>query len=387
MEFTRRKIRDPILIIAMAQFFTTGIYLSFFPYFSIYLQKLGFSTSYITTLITMEGSARVVGLLVGGVCADFRYPFFFTFLGFFITSLSYFLLSFSSCVSLYPLCFCLIGFFYGFAYPCESNLIVKLEKKRDFKKVYALIKTAMMFAAIIAPVIGIFVLKQPTMITFFAGIFFFIYAFIILIFFPAIDSVTTQKQSTFYSEVLNDKLFVKLIGCLLILSICSAMVYTSLPIYLEKFFEDGASIYTTIFFVNRWLVVLSQIFIVKVFEKFKDINVIFSSIFLYCLVFLLLSIFGNSPSLTIILFALFTVVELVVMPNAYGLIMQFAAKENSGKYQAFANLRYFLARPISAFLGGIFIPYGYFYYVAYFLFSFFSIPFFLLVKKDFFKLK
>lgn len=160
-----QRMGDPICIIAFAQLFIQCIHCSFFPYFIIFLQKSNYGIDTISSLVLLREIMKVSGVFLGGVCSDFRWFKLLTVTAFTLSSLGYFILAFSSSLTGIFVGYCIAGFFYGFAYPGESNLIVYFQNQWSFRRIYSLIKTCMMIGIFIAPFIGfVLVFHNPKLL-------------------------------------------------------------------------------------------------------------------------------------------------------------------------------------------------------------------------------
>jgi len=342
-----------------------------YPFLAIFLTlKLGMDETAAGLLVTLVIAAEGPGRLLGGKLADtFGRKKIIVVLNI-IGAIAYLVCAFLKQSMIIPYIIIFANFIRSGEHTAINAMVADLTTKKNRSDAFSLLYLGFNIGFAIGPLLaGFLIINYISLIFLIDGITTVLATIPILIFIK--DTLPSKKKATSLSisedekpEVGNTlKIFLKkplLVGLALISVIYSfiyAQINFSLPLYLNEIFsQNGPKIYGMLMSVNAIVVVVTTLFIIAFFRRFRPtINIAFAGI-LFAIGFGLLY-FSQYLYLFIISALIWTFGEIVNAVSSNVLIANYSPMSHRGRFNAIITFIGGIGFSISPLLIGIFISY------------------------------
>ncbi|GLC88184.1 MDR family MFS transporter [Lysinibacillus piscis] len=233
----------------------------------------------------------------------------------------------------------------SFFEPSTQALMIDFTPADKRKRLFSLRYTAINIAAVIGPIIGVYIAKlaNPSMPFILTGIMYIIYTiflFFVLNHYTAQASQPSTKTSirqTFTILLTNRVLLSFILGAILI-NIGYSQFDSTLPQFIELKIEDGVALYSLLISLNAGVVLLLQLPISIVTERFSTTTTLLVGVLFFALGLLLFGFSTNYP-LYITAMVIFTIGEIFAFPTMNVMIDEIAPDTQKGTYLGAAQFR------------------------------------------------
>ena len=325
------------------------------PFLSIYLSRhMDLSPIIIGVTVGMSPLMATVGGFIGGHLSDRfgRKPVML--IALFTVAFVYYGFTVATSPGWFILLNALNGLSNSFFEPTAQALMADLTEKEKRMKVYSLRYTAMNIGASVGPLIGAYLASTSAKLSFaITGTFYLFYGLVLVYFlhklvFPEVENI--KKGASFgdaFRIVKRDKALRYLIMGIILVNMGYVQIDSNLPQILEGTVENGVVIYSMLITINAIMVVLLQMPISHIAEKFRLMQVMVVGA-----VFMAAGLIGfsfvNGWVTAIAAMVLLTVGEILIFPSNSMMIDQLAPEHLRGTYFGAAQFR-----KIGNFLGPI----------------------------------
>lgn len=325
------------------------------PFLSIYLSRhMDLSPIIIGVTVGMSPLMATVGGFIGGHLSDRfgRKPVMLFAL--FTVAIVYYGFTVATGPGWFILLNALNGLSNSFFEPTSQALMADLTEKERRMKVYSLRYTAMNIGASVGPLIGAYLASTSAKLSFaITGTIYLFYGLILVFFlhklvFPKVENL--KKGASFgdaFRIVKRDKALRYLIMGIILVNMGYVQIDSNLPQILEGTVENGVVIFSMLITINAIMVVLLQMPISHIAEKFRLMQVMVVGA-----VFIAAGLIGfsfvNGWVTAIVAMVLLTVGEILIFPSNSMMIDQLAPEHLRGTYFGAAQFR-----KIGNFLGPI----------------------------------
>ncbi|HLO12487.1 MAG TPA: MFS transporter [Pseudoneobacillus sp.] len=326
------------------------------PFLSIYLSRsLDLHPLFIGLTVGMSPLMATIGGFIGGQLSD-RYgrkPIMLISLC--MLAIVFYSFSIVQTPGWFVFLNALSGLCNSFFEPTSQALMADLTGKEKRMRVFSLRYTAINIGASVGPLLGAFLANSNPKLTFIitgtAYLMYFLVLFLIMNKISISNSETQKKGTTFieaFNIVRKDKILRYLILGIILINVGYAQVESNLPQYLEGSLENGVVLYSVLLSINASLVVLLQMPISHMAEKFLPMQVLIVGSLLMSIALLGFS-FINGWITAIVSITLLTIGEILIFPSNSVLIDELAEEHLRGAYFGAGQFR-----KIGHFIGPIF---------------------------------
>ncbi|WP_079505453.1 MDR family MFS transporter [Mesobacillus jeotgali] len=330
------------------------------PFLAIYLSRnLDLHPVLIGITIGISPLSGVIGGFLGGHLSDKygRKPVMIGSL--FAMSLVYFGFMIAETPGWFIVLNALNGLSGSFFEPTGQALIADLTEKSKRMRAFSLRYTAINIGASVGPLLGAYLAvvsaKSAFMVT---GIMYFIYVLILSLMMKKYNlgnPVGEGSKVTFASSlkiISKDKALRYLILGTIIINFGYSQMESNVPQYLESSIANGVLVYSVMLSINAVMVVLLQMPISHIAEKFKTMQVMMAGAVFLSLGMLTFG-FVTGWYTCIIAIIFITIGEILIFPSSSYLVDQLATDELRGTYFGAAQFRrigHFLGPIVGGFL-------------------------------------
>ncbi|WP_413300511.1 MFS transporter [Bacillus sp. 1P10SD] len=325
------------------------------PFLSIYLSRhMDLSPIIIGVTVGMSPLMATVGGFIGGHLSDRfgRKPVMLFAL--FTVAFVYYGFTVATSPGWFILLNALNGLSNSFFEPTAQALMADLTEKEKRMKVYSLRYTAMNIGASVGPLIGAYLASTSAKLSFaITGTVYLLYGLVLVYFlhklvFPKVEN---NKKGTSFGDafriVKRDRALRYLIMGIILVNMGYVQIDSNLPQILEGTVENGVVIFSMLITINAIMVVLLQMPISHIAEKFRLMQVmVVGAVFMAA--GLVVFSFVNGWVTAIAAMVLLTVGEILIFPSNSMMIDQLAPEHLRGTYFGAAQFR-----KIGNFLGPI----------------------------------
>jgi MFS family permease len=328
------------------------------PFLSIYLSRhMELSPLIIGITVGMSPLMGTVGGFIGGHLSDRfgRKPIMLTSL--FMVAFVYYGFTVATGQGWFILLNALNGLSNSFFEPTAQALMADLTEKTKRMKVYSLRYTAMNIGASVGPLIGAYLANTSAKLSFgITGTIYLLYALVLVYFLkrlvvPVPQEENSKKVVSFgaaFRIIKTDKALRYLIIGIILVNMGYVQIDSNLPQILEGTVENGVFIFSMLITINAVMVVVLQMPISHLAEKFKIMQVMVVGA-----VFMAAGLIGfsfvNGWVTAIVAIVLLTLGEILIFPSNSMMIDQLAPEHLRGTYFGAAQFR-----KIGNFLGPVF---------------------------------
>ncbi|WHY88366.1 MFS transporter [Neobacillus novalis] len=328
------------------------------PFLSIYLSRhMDLSPIIIGITVGMSPLMGTVGGFIGGHLSDRfgRKPIMLTSL--FMVALVYYGFTVSTGQGWFILLNALNGLSNSFFEPTAQALMADLTEKTKRMKVYSLRYTAMNIGASVGPLIGAYLANTSAKLSFgITGTIYLLYAIVLVYFLKRLVAPVPQEENSkkvvsfgaAFRIIKTDKALRYLIIGIILVNMGYVQIDSNLPQILEGTVENGVFIFSMLITINAVMVVVLQMPISHLAEKFKIMQVMVVGA-----VFMAAGLIGfsfvNGWVTAIVAIVLLTLGEILIFPSNSMMIDQLAPEHLRGTYFGAAQFR-----KIGNFLGPVF---------------------------------
>ncbi len=273
------------------------------------------------------------------------------------------LLTYTWCSSIASFCIVSIleGFFGAMYFPVVHAFIADVVNKEEnlLNEVFSLYHMALNFGGAVGPIIGSLVFSMnPNFVFWVASFSILIAAASIFVFVrnvPVSSKERAEDPKSTSSVKFRDYL---IIGAIMFFSLPVALLYaqvkTNLPIHLSHHFKDYLRVYTIMMVFNAICVVVLQMPVTRLTKNTNKRFLIFLSFMAFSIVCIG---YAFSPSLPMLLITefVFTVGEMIGLPQLNGMVAALAPPEKRGHYFAIFDLRWNIGEMIGPTLGALIV--------------------------------
>jgi MFS family permease len=363
------------------------------PFLSIYLSRhMDLSPIIIGVTVGMSPLMATVGGFIGGHLSDRfgRKPVML--IALFTVAFVYYGFTVATGPGWFILLNALNGLSNSFFEPTAQALMADLTEKEKRMKVYSLRYTAMNIGASVGPLIGAYLASTSAKLSFaITGTFYLFYGMVLVFFlqklvFPKVENIKKGASiGDAFRIVKRDKALRYLILGIILVNMGYVQIDSNLPQILEGTVENGVVIFSMLITINAIMVVVLQMPISHIAEKFRLMQVMVVGA-----VFMAAGLIGfsfvNGWVTAIAAMVLLTVGEILIFPSNSMMIDQLAPEHLRGTYFGAAQFRKignFLGPVIGGFLLSHFQGQIMFWTIA--LLTLGSIIFFSIGNKSFIK--
>lgn len=328
------------------------------PFLSIYLSRhMDLSPLIIGITVGMSPLMGTVGGFIGGHLSDRfgRKPIMLTSL--FMVAFVYYGFTVATGQGWFILLNALNGLSNSFFEPTAQALMADLTEKTKRMKVYSLRYTAMNIGASVGPLIGAYLANTSAKLSFgITGTIYLLYALVLVYFLkrlivPVPQEENSKKVVSFgdaFRIIKTDKALRYLIIGIILVNMGYVQIDSNLPQILEGTVENGVFIFSMLITINAVMVVVLQMPISHLAEKFRIMQVMVVGA-----VFMAAGLIGFSFvsgwATAIVAIVLLTLGEILIFPSNSMMIDQLAPEHLRGTYFGAAQFR-----KIGNFLGPVF---------------------------------
>jgi MFS family permease len=327
------------------------------PFLSIYLSRhLNLPPEIIGLTVGISPLMGTVGGFIGGHLSDRFGRKKVMQIALFAISFVYFGFTIAKSQGWFILLNALNGLCNSFFEPTSQALMADVTEKKNRMKAYSLRYTAINIGASVGPLLGAFLATTSAKMSFaITGSIYLIYAFILLFFMQKLKispSNQSDKKSVSFSAALkifiNDKALLNLVLGVILVNIGYVQIDSNLPQFLQTNLENGVVIFSVLLTINAVMVVVLQMPISHLAEKFKPMQVMIVGASLMALGLICCSLI-NGWLLAILSIIILTFGEILIFPSNSMLIDQLAPDHLRGTYFGAGQFR-----KIGNFLGPVF---------------------------------
>ncbi|ETI67725.1 MDR family MFS transporter [Neobacillus vireti] len=328
------------------------------PFLSIYLSRhMDLSPIIIGITVGMSPLMGTVGGFIGGHLSDRfgRKPIMLVSL--FMVAFVYYGFTVATGQGWFILLNALNGLSNSFFEPTAQALMADLTEKTKRMKVYSLRYTAMNIGASVGPLIGAYLANTSAKLSFaITGTIYLLYALVLVYFLqrlvvPLSQEGNSKKVVSFgaaFRIIKTDKALRYLIIGIILVNMGYVQIDSNLPQILEGTVENGILIFSILITINAVMVVVLQMPISHLAEKFRLMQVmvvgaVFMAAGLVCFSFV------SGWATAIIAIVLLTLGEILIFPSNSMMIDQLAPEHLRGTYFGAAQFR-----KIGNFIGPVF---------------------------------
>lgn len=328
---------------------TYGAFFMTFPFFSIYLTKeMGISPFVVGIILGIGPLTSTLGGLVGGFLADRYGRKRIMLVSLLLTSFVFFGFGLANHAIIFMLLCGLQGFFRSLFEPSSQAILTEYSTEDKRSKIFSYRYLAINLGGVVGPVIGVtFLTSSPHTGFFITGAIYFLY-FIFLFFVLSKLSVTNQDSGKGKGKVslkaMNHVLksdiplrYFIMGGILVQFIFCQAT--STLPQFLEKSIEDGALLYSYLLMISSLLVILLQMPVSWLVEKFTPQQSVTGGCLFFAASYAGFAYFDGWTGL-IFAIVLFTIGEMIVIPSSSVFVDKLAAGEWKATYFGAFQLRF-----------------------------------------------
>ncbi|MFJ7645957.1 MDR family MFS transporter [Lysinibacillus sp. NPDC097279] len=247
----------------------------------------------------------------------------------------------------------------SFFEPSTQALMIDFTPAEKRKRLFSLRYTAINIAAVIGPLIGVYIaqLSSPSIPFMLTGIMYIIYA--LFLFFVLNRYEMQQQKATTQTKVLQtftilltNKVLLSFIFGAILINIGYSQFDSTLPQLIELKIEDGAKLYSLLISLNAAVVLLLQLPISIFSERFSSSTILLIGIVFFAVG---LTLFGISTNYSLFICAMiiFTIGEIFAFPTMNVMIDEIAPDTQKATYlgaSQFKNLGGFIGPIIGGWL-------------------------------------
>ncbi|WP_075619713.1 MDR family MFS transporter [Paenisporosarcina indica] len=255
----------------------------------------------------------------------------------FVWGLVYFGFSQASHIGIFMALNALNGLCRSFFEPSSQALMADLTSKDKRKRVFSLRYMAINLGASVGPILGVYVAQFSSTLPFlFTGIMYIIYGITLAVMFNRFSTTNTSpilKQSMVDALIIawKDKtLLVFIIGGILV-NVGYSQVDSNLPQYIQNSFSNGVVLFAKLIALNAILVIILQIPLSLVSEKWPVLRVMILGSVLFAIGF---ASFGYATTMVgmMVAMGIVTIGEIFIFPSTSVFIDQIAPEDRKGTY-------------------------------------------------------
>ncbi|MBO0961711.1 MFS transporter [Neobacillus sp. MM2021_6] len=318
------------------------------PFLSIYLSRhMDLSPVIIGITVGMSPLMATVGGFIGGHLSD-RYgrkPIMLVSL--FMVAFVYYGFTVATGQGWFILLNALNGLSNSFFEPTAQALMADLTEKTKRMRVYSLRYTAMNIGASVGPLIGAYLANTSAKLSFgITGTIYLLYALVLVYFLKRLEVPVSQEKhnkkvvsfGAAFQIIKTDKALRYLIIGIILVNMGYVQIDSNLPQILEGTVENGVFIFSLLITINAVMVVVLQMPISHLAERFKLMQVMVVGAF--CMAAGLIGFsFASGWVTCIIAIVLLTLGEILIFPSNSMMIDKLAPEHLRGTYFGAAQFR------------------------------------------------
>ncbi len=245
--------------------------------------------------------------------------------------------------------------------PAQNAMVLDLLPQEKQASGFGIIRVAYNISFAIGPVIGGLLANHNFLLIFLLDAFLsLITAGFVYLFIPETKPTPTAHQAgqslamTFrgYLGVFQDRLYLLLIGALVLIQMVYEQLNTTLPVFLRDTHGVQASQFGLLLSLNALMVVFMQLWIAGKTVKYPPMLVMAFSGFLYMIGFGLFGFVAQIPWFALCII-LITIGEMTMSPVMMAMVSRFASEEKRGRYMAVFELGWVLPNTFASLCGGM----------------------------------
>jgi MFS family permease len=324
-----------------------------FPFFSLYLtQKFNVGMTEVGTMFLVWAlTSGIIGNTIGGALADKFGRRANIIFGLIASAASALLMVLIKEIVVFYIVIGLIGIFEDIGGPARQAMVADLVPEELLGEAYGIFRIVFNLAAAIAPAIGGFMATRSFEMLFFADVILSMTVAVFVFFFlpetkPELKGELKKERSllqTFrgYKDIFKDKLYM---GFLLATSFSTLMYFnmnSSMSVYLVNHRGITPEQFGYILSLNAGMVVVLQIFFMRITAKWKSMLAIGFGNLLYVIGFTMYGIF-DSYIIYIIAMVIITIGEMIYSPKEQMIAANLAPEDMRARYMAVHSFSWIL---------------------------------------------
>lgn len=354
------------------------LFWSFFPFMTIFFEER-FGDVKAALYLVISQAFSVFASLIGGYCADRYGRKRMMVVSAFSQGGTFILFAFANSPwyespMLTFISFSLLGVWGALYWPASHAMVADVVEEKDRPAVFAVFYTSINIAVVVGPVLGGFIFYSYRFEMLLSGaVLTFALGFVLQYFLRETITPRTrnrQKKNVWYRvlwEELSDYRVIakdKNFLLFIVAGVLVAQTFMQLDILLAVYINDvvteqtlfqlgnwditvdGKKAFAFILAENGLIVVLFTVFITRVISKYKEKYIFILSSILYAIAISLFSM-TNNVWVFVLLMAVFTAAELMVVGIQESFISKLAPKEMRGQYFSAASLRFTIGRMLA----------------------------------------
>lgn len=345
------RLDRPSQIVIALQFFVNASTFTSFPLISVWMTKLGHDGNLIASVLTIvlvmsKGLPLICGHYVDRLGAKR-----FLIAGLLIRFAGFLSLAFA--VDTVPLIMTAVLLGLGAAaYESASYGLLAQGPQEQRQFLFLVNNQALNLGVILGPAIGAALIHIDLRSTFLvSSIFFLISAISAFILLPRGTSNDTGENHVIKSlfNLFSDRKFALFCVIMIPWWIVFAQLYTSFPLYYFSLTKDISSS-QDIFILNGVTGVVFSIFVVLLIKKYSEMTLITSAFLILALLFMVIP-FANIRILFLVIIALYTITETLILPSSDSEIGKIAKKGKEAAYFGAAHISWIIGGTIGNYIG------------------------------------
>lgn len=325
--------------------FARGASFMALPFLALYLSNThGIHPVWIGITIGLSPLTGTIGGFIGGYYSD-RYGRKKVMLWtIFVWGLVYFGFSQASHIGMFMALNALNGLCRSFFEPASQAMMADLTSTDKRKRVFSLRYTAINIGASVGPLLGVYIAHFSTSLPFIlTGLMYLLYGGILYITINryGIHHTTPVHQSLILDALMitwKDKTLLLLILGGILINIGYSQIDSNLPQYIQKSFSNGVELFAKLIALNAVLVIILQIPLSFLSEKWPVLRVMILGSILFAVGFASFGLVTTTSGMMVAM-GIVTIGEIFIFPSTSVFIDQIAPEHQKGTYFGASQFR------------------------------------------------
>ena len=335
-----------------------------YPFLALYVTRhFNVGMTQAGQLFAIFAVTSIIGSMIGGAIADKFGRKKMILFGILASASASVILGFIQDLKFFYLVAGLTGILANAGSPAQNAMVLDLLPQEKQASGFGIIRVAYNISFAIGPVIGGLLATHNFLLIFLLDAFLsFITAGFVYFFIPETKPAPTAHQAsqslamTFrgYLSVFRDRLYLLLIGALVLIQMVYEQLNTTLPVFLRDTHGIQASQFGLLLSLNAVMVVFMQLWIAGKTVNYPPMLLMAFSGFLYMVGFGLFGFVAQIPWFVLCI-VLITIGEMTMSPVMMAMVSRFASEEKRGRYMAVFELGWVLPNTFASLCGGLVI--------------------------------